>query len=106
LPAVAFQPMAAADVAKAVARTAVGAPVNGIVEVGGPETFRFDEAVRRALAATNDSRAVIADPSATYFGIAVDERSLVPGDGAMVGETRLDDWLREATAVPAAANAG
>ena len=101
LPPVAFQPMAAADVAKAVARTAVGAPVNGIVEVGGPETFPFDEAIRRALAAMNDPRTVVADPSATYYGIAVGERSLVPDDGAMVGEIRLDDWLREATADPA-----
>ena len=105
MPPVAFQPMAAADVAKAVGRVAAGAPVNGIVEVGGPETFRFDEAIRRALAATNDPRTVIADPSATYFGIPVGERSLVPGDGAMVGEIRLDDWLRETTAVPAAAAA-
>jgi uncharacterized protein YbjT (DUF2867 family) len=105
LPPVAFQPMAAADVAKAVGRVAVGAPVNGIVEVGGPETFPFDEAARRALAATNDPRTVIADPSATYFGIAVGERSLVPGDGATVGDIRLDDWLRETTAVPSTAAA-
>jgi uncharacterized protein YbjT (DUF2867 family) len=102
LPPVAFQPMASADVAKAVAEVAKGTPVNGIVEVGGPETFRFDEAIRRALAAMNDARTVVADPSATYYGIAVGERSLVPGDGAMVGEIRLDDWLRETTAAPAA----
>jgi uncharacterized protein YbjT (DUF2867 family) len=104
VPPVRFQPMAAADVAAAVARTAVGAPVNGIVEVGGPETFAFDDAVRRALAAMNDPRPVIADPAATYYGIAVSERSLVPADGAMVGEIRLDDWLRQsaaANAVPA-----
>ena len=106
LPPVRFQPMAAADVASAVARTAVGAPVNGIVEVGGPQAFAFDEAVRQALAAMHDTRRVVADPSATYYGIAVSERSLVPADGAMVGETSLDDWLREATAVPAAATAG
>jgi uncharacterized protein YbjT (DUF2867 family) len=105
VPPVAFQPMAAADVAKAVGRVAAGAPVNGIVEVGGPETFRFDEAIQRALAATNDPRTVTADPSARYFGIAVGERTLVPGDGAMVGEIRLDDWLRETTAVPSAAAA-
>ena len=49
----------------------------------------------------NDPREVVADPAATYYGIAVSERSLVPADGAMVGEIRLDDWLREATAVPA-----
>ena len=106
LPPVAFQPMAAEDVAKAVARVAAGAPVNGIAEVGGPETFRFDEAVRSALAAMNDPRTVVADPSATYYGIAVGERSLVPGDGAMVGEIRLDDWLRQTTAAPAMATAG
>ena len=98
LPPVAFQPMAAADVAKAVGRVAVGAPVNGMVEVGGPETFQFDEAIRRALTAMEDPRPVVADPSATYYGIAVGERTLVPGNGAMVGEIRLDDWLRETTA--------
>jgi uncharacterized protein YbjT (DUF2867 family) len=102
LPPVAFQPMASADVATAVARVAMGTPVNGTVEVGGPETFRFDQAIRRALTAMNDTRTVVADPSATYYGIAVGERSLVPGDGAMVGEIRLDDWLRETTAAPAA----
>jgi uncharacterized protein YbjT (DUF2867 family) len=104
LPPVAFQPMAAADVSKAVAKVAVGKPVNGLVEVGGPETFRFDEAIRRVLAAMNDPRTVIDDPAATYYGIAVTERSLVPADGAMVGETRLDDWLRETTAEPAMAS--
>jgi uncharacterized protein YbjT (DUF2867 family) len=102
LPPVAFQPMAAADVANAVARVAVGAPVNGIVEVGGPETFAFDDAVRRALAVMNDPRPVIADPAATYYGIAVSERSLVPAEGAMVGETHLDDWLRQTTATAVA----
>ena len=101
LPPVRFQPMAAADVAEAVARAAVGAPVNGIVEVGGPETFAFDEAVRQALAAMNDPRPVIADPAATYYGIAVGERSLVPADGATVGEIRLEDWLRQSAAAPA-----
>ena len=76
-------------------QVAVRAPVNDIVEVGGPETFSFDDAIRRALAAMNDPRTVITDPVATYYGIAVNERSLVPEDGAMVGEIRLDDWLRE-----------
>ena len=101
LPPVRFQPMAAADVAIAVARVAVGAPANKIVEVGGPETFQFDEAVRHALAAKDDPRTVIADPSATYYGIAVGERSLVPADGATKGEIRLDDWLRQSAAAPA-----
>jgi uncharacterized protein YbjT (DUF2867 family) len=103
LPPVAFQPMAAGDVAKAVGRVATGAPINGLVEVGGPETFAFDEAIRRALAALDDPRTVVADPSATYYGIAVRERTLVPEDGAMVGEIRLEDWLRQTTAAPVSA---
>jgi uncharacterized protein YbjT (DUF2867 family) len=101
IPPVAFQPMAAEDVAKAVARAAVGAPLNGVVEVGGPERLRFDEAVRRALAATQDPRTVVSDPAATYYGMPVNESSLVPDEGAMLGEVRLDDWLRQAGAVPA-----
>jgi uncharacterized protein YbjT (DUF2867 family) len=100
LPPVAFQPMAAQDVSAAVARTATGAPANGIVEVRGPEEFQFDDAVRRALAAMHDPRTVAADAAATYYGIAVRERSLVPADGAARGEIRLDDWLRENTAAP------
>jgi uncharacterized protein YbjT (DUF2867 family) len=94
LPPVLFQPMAAEDVAKAVARTAVGAPVNGIVEVGGPEQFRMDELVRQALQAANDPRTVVSDPDALYFGAyAVDDTTLVPGDGALLGEVRFQDWL-------------
>jgi len=103
VPPVAFQPMAAADVAKAVARVAVGNPANGTVEVGGPERLRFDEVIRHALAEMHDPRAVIADPQATYYGMPVSEDSLVPGAGAMRGEVRLDDWLRQAAAVPAGA---
>ena len=99
VPPVLFQPMAADDVASGVARVAVGAPVNGIEEIGGPEQLRFDEAMRRALAAQNDPREVVADPEGTYYGIAVRERTLVPGDGAMLGEMRLDDWLRQSDAV-------
>ncbi|MGH2446225.1 MAG: SDR family oxidoreductase [Candidatus Limnocylindria bacterium] len=106
VPPVLFQPMAADDVAKAVGRAAASAPVNGIVEVGGPEQLRFDEVIRRVLAAQNDPREVVADSAAGYFGIAVGERTLVPAGGAMLGEIRLDDWLREAAAaVPAKAAA-
>jgi uncharacterized protein YbjT (DUF2867 family) len=90
--------MAADDVAKAVGRASVSAPANGIVEVGGPEQLRFDAVIRKVLAATNDPREVVADTGAGYFGIAVGERTLVPGDGASLGEIRLDDWLREAAA--------
>jgi uncharacterized protein YbjT (DUF2867 family) len=103
IPPVAFQPMAAADVASAVARAAVSAPANRIVEVGGPEKLRFDEAMRRALAAMDDPRTVVADQAATYYGMPVSERSLVPGEGATLGEISLDRWLEESTAVLATA---
>jgi len=88
-----IQPMAADDVAAAVGRVAVGAPVNGIVEVAGPQQFRLDEFVQQGLNAHNDPRAVVADPRAGYFGVEVDERTLVPGKDARLGETRFDTWL-------------
>jgi uncharacterized protein YbjT (DUF2867 family) len=94
VPAVAFQPMAATDVAEAVSRVAVGSPANAIVEVGGPEQFRFDEVMRRVLAAAEDSREVVTDPDAGYYGISLGEHTLVPADGATLGEIRLDDWIR------------
>jgi uncharacterized protein YbjT (DUF2867 family) len=90
-----FQPMASDDVATAVARIAVGAPVNGVIEVGGPEQFRFDELIRRFLGSRNDPREVVADPAARYFGGVLAERTLVPEEGAMLGETRFDDWLSQ-----------
>ena len=94
VPPVRFQPMAADDVASAVGRVAVGAPLNGIVEVAGPEQFRFDELIRLGLKAPNDPREVIADPHAQYFGTELSERSLVPTSEAQLGETRFEDWLR------------
>jgi len=90
-----FQPMASDDVAIAVSRIATGAPLNGTVEIGGPERLRFDEFIRRGLAAQNDAREVVADPHARYFGAELTERSLVPGEGAQLGEIRFDDWLRQ-----------
>ena len=93
LPSVSFQPIAADDIAKAVAKVAVGSPLNGTVEVAGPEKFRFDEFIGRGLSARNDPREVVADPHARYFGAELSERSLVPGEGAMLGETRFEDWL-------------
>ncbi len=89
LPHVLFQPMAADDVASAVGKVAMGAPVNGTVEVGGPEKFQLDELIRQALAAWKDPREVVADPHATYFGVEVSEGTLVPDDGAQLGETRF-----------------
>lgn len=96
LPPVLIQPMAAGEVAEAVARIAVGAPVNGIVEVAGPEQFRFDELIRQSLRARNDPREVVADPHARYFGAELTERTLVPGANARLGEMRFDEWLRQA----------
>ena len=93
LPPVLFQPMAADDVASAVGEIAERAPVNGTVEIGGPEQFRMDELVRRRLAALKDPREVIADPHLRYFGAEISERTLVPGDDAQLGETRFADWL-------------
>lgn len=99
VPPVRFQPMAADDVAAALCRAALAAPANGMVETGGPEQFQFDEPIRRALKAWNDPRAVVADPQGRYYGMDVDERTLVPGDGATLGEFRLDDWLRQTSPV-------
>ena len=103
VPDVVFQPMAADDVAAAVGRTAAGDPVNGIVEIGGPERFKFDEPVRRVLAASKDPREVVSDSNARYFGIPVDQYTLVPRDGAPRGEIWLDDWLTQSAAAKTAA---
>ena len=97
MPPVLIQPMAADDVASAVARIAMGPPVKGTVEVGGPEKFRLDELVRRYLAARKDPREVVTDPHARYYGIEVSERTLVPGDDARLGETRFETWLSQPT---------
>jgi uncharacterized protein YbjT (DUF2867 family) len=93
LPPALIQPMAADDVAAAVARIAVGAPVNGTVEVAGPQQFRFDELIRQDLGARNDPREVVVDPHARYFGAELSERALIPAGDARLGEIRLQDWL-------------
>jgi len=90
-----IQPMAAEDVASAVSRVAEGAPVNGTVEVGGPQQFRLDELIRGLLRERHDPREVITDPHARYSGAELSERTLVPDDDASLGEIRLDDWLSQ-----------
>jgi uncharacterized protein YbjT (DUF2867 family) len=92
---VAFQPIAADDVARAVAGVAVNAPLNGRLEIAGPEQFRFDEVIRRRLRARNDARQVIADPQAPYFGAVPSRQSLVPLNGAQLGTIRFEDWLNQ-----------
>jgi uncharacterized protein YbjT (DUF2867 family) len=103
LPSALIQPMAADDVAGALARVAVGTPVNGTVEVGGPEKFRLDELVRRGLAVWKDPREVVADPHARYYGIEVSERTLLPGNDARLSETRFETWLAQPAVKAAAA---
>ncbi len=102
LPPVLFQPEAAEDVACALADIAEKPPVNGTVELGGPDRFRLDDAVRSFLSAMDDPRRVVTDPHAPYYGVVIDdEQVLVPGDGSRIGSTRLADWLsRSAKPVP------
>jgi uncharacterized protein YbjT (DUF2867 family) len=90
VPPVLFQPMAAEDVATTVAKVAVGSPINGIVEVAGPRPFRMDELIGRVLADDKDPRKVITDPHARYFGTELKERSLLPGEGAMIAGTSFE----------------
>jgi uncharacterized protein YbjT (DUF2867 family) len=98
MPPAYFQPMAAADVAEGVAIAAVNQPVNGITEIGGPEAFLLPDLIRTALTAHGDAREVVADPKAQYWGIDIEERTLCPGDGATLFDTRFEDWILEAAA--------
>jgi uncharacterized protein YbjT (DUF2867 family) len=93
LPPVLAQPMAADDVAAAMATVALGAPLNGIVEVAGPVEMRLDAFVRQGLEASNDPTAVVADPRALYFGIHVAERTLMPERDSRRGNTTFEHWL-------------
>ncbi|WP_406440314.1 SDR family oxidoreductase [Streptomyces sp. NBC_01613] len=90
-----IQPMASDDVAAAVARAAVGAPVNGVVEVAGPEAFPLDELIRKGLAAKGDPRTVVTDEHAPYWGVVLKETTLLPGPDAHVAEIRFADWLAQ-----------
>jgi uncharacterized protein YbjT (DUF2867 family) len=92
LPPVLFQPMAADDVARALGRIAVGPPVNGIVEIAGPEQFRLDELVGRRLAELGDRRCVVVDPQAGYSGAKLSLGTLLPEASARLGETRFEAW--------------
>jgi uncharacterized protein YbjT (DUF2867 family) len=92
-----MQPIASDDVAAALADVAIAKPLNGTVELSGPEPIRMDELVRRFLVASQDTRQVITDPQARYFGIAVNDQSLTPGDNPRIGSTRFEDWLSRST---------
>jgi uncharacterized protein YbjT (DUF2867 family) len=92
------QPESADDVAAALADVAVSEPVNGIVELAGPDQFRLDELARRVLGARHDPRRVTADVHARYFGTELDEHSLTPGSNARIAPTRFEDWLSQSVA--------
>src|SRR6059058_2637117 len=95
LPPILMQPIVSDDVAAVMAEAALAKPLNGTVDLAGPEPIRQDELVRQFLNATGDARTVITDPEALYFGIAVDDRSLTPGDNPRLGHTRFADWLAQ-----------
>jgi uncharacterized protein YbjT (DUF2867 family) len=98
LPNASFQPIAADDVAAAVAAAALGSPVNGMIEVAGPERLPMSEFVARYLRDTKDPRQVVGDPDARYFEARVDDRSLVPGGTPRLGTIHFDEWLRQSEA--------
>lgn len=93
-----IQPIAADDVAAVLADLAVGAPLNGVVEVAGPDRFPLDELARKFLASRNDKRAVSADVHAAYYGNELNDRSLVAGGNARIGTTRFNNWLNRPSA--------
>jgi uncharacterized protein YbjT (DUF2867 family) len=93
-----IQPIVSDDVAAALAEVTLGAPVNGMIEIAGPERLGLDELVRRFLRAKQDARQVVTDAHARYFGIDVNDRSLTPGDNPRIGPTHFDDWLSRSVA--------
>ena len=92
-----MQPIVSDDVAAALADVAVEEPLNGMVELAGPEPMPLDELVRRFLSATEDARQVITDVHARYFGTELNDQSLTPGDNPRIGPTRFEDWLSRST---------
>jgi uncharacterized protein YbjT (DUF2867 family) len=96
-----IQPMAAEDVASALADVTVGPPLNGIIEIAGPEQFRLDELVRSTLRKCHDLREVVTDPHAPYYGAELHERTLIPAAVARLAKTRFGDWLNPAPELPA-----
>ena len=97
LPSALMQPIASDDVAAALADAAIAEPLNDTVEVAGPESIRMDEFVRRFLSANGDPRKVITDVHALYYGIEVNDKSLIPGDNPRLGSTHFEDWLSRST---------
>jgi len=96
LPPAMMQPVVSDDVAAVVAEVALGKPLNGTIELAGPEPIRMDDLVRKYLHANHDARTVMTDANARYFGVAVNDQSLTPGEHPRLGQTRFEDWLQHA----------
>ena len=97
VPSVFFQPILSDDVVAALLDVTLGAPVNDIIDLAGPERFRFDEIIGQFLSATQETRQVVTDMHARYFGAKLDEQSLVPRGNSQIGATRFEDWLSLST---------
>lgn len=95
LPAALIQPVSADDVAAALVDLALGAPVNGTVEIAGPEAIRLTDFAEEYLSTVEDRRPVIADPTTLYFGAALRDDTLTPGPNPLLGKDTLEDWLRQ-----------
>jgi uncharacterized protein YbjT (DUF2867 family) len=93
LPPAVMQPIVSDDVAAALADVAINPPVNGMIELAGPDRIRQDELVRRFLSAKQDARQVVTDVHARYFGLELNDQSLTPGDNPRIGATHFEDWL-------------
>src|SRR6266568_698343 len=97
LPSVLFQPIFSDDLAANLARIAVAKPLNGTIELAGPDALPFDQVIREYLAAKSDPRTVVTDEQALYFGTPLEKRSLVPSENALLGSTHFADWLSRTT---------
>jgi len=95
-----IQPMAAEDVAEAVVVVALGKPAGRTIEIGGPEKFHLDEIISKVLAFDKDPRKVVVDPDARYFGVKLDDDSLIPGAGAKLGPTKFGWWIENVPPPP------
>jgi uncharacterized protein YbjT (DUF2867 family) len=95
VPPALFQPIASDDVADIMTDVALGSPLNRTIEIAGPDRVRMSDLVARFLKATNDPRSPVADPHALYFGVELDDSTLVPGDSPRIGPIRFDDWLKQ-----------
>jgi uncharacterized protein YbjT (DUF2867 family) len=98
VPSAFIQPILSDDVVSVLVDVTLGTPLNGIIDLAGPQQFRFTEIIRQFLSATQDTRQVVMDTHARYFGAKLDEQSLIPRGNSHIGATRFKDWLSHSTA--------